>query len=106
LACQLLLSGEYTIRLGLHLCRMIVSTPKGEIASVRKLMSLMLGLSLTVGSATVVFGQDKEAPPTKDGQEKADKKGKGDKKGKDDKGDKKGKDDKGKDDKSKDDKGK
>ena len=64
----------------------------------KKLMTVMLGLSLTLGSAAVVFGQ--APPPTKeDGKDKGDKKGKddkGDKKGKDDKGDKKGKDDKGK----------
>ncbi len=68
----------------------------------KKLMSMMLGLSLTIGSAGLVFAQDKQPPPpppTKDGQDKGDKKGKddkGDKKGADNKGDKKGKDDKSK----------
>jgi hypothetical protein len=63
-------------------------------------MSVMLGLSLVMGSAALVFGQDKQTPPTK-----ADSKDKGDKKGKADKG-KDGKDEKGKDEKGKADKGK
>lgn len=65
----------------------------------KKLMSVMLGLSLAMGSAALVFGQEKQAPTKEDSKDKGDKKGKGDKgdkKGKDDKGDKKGKDDKGK----------
>lgn len=66
----------------------------------KKLMSVMLGLSLVMGSAALVFGQDKQTPPTKE-----DSKDKGDKKGKADKG-KDGKDEKGKDEKGKADKGK
>jgi hypothetical protein len=59
----------------------------------KKVMSVMLGLSLTIGSAAIAFGQDK-APTKEDSKDKSKDK------------DNKGKDDKGKDNKVKDDKGK
>lgn len=50
---------------------MIVTTIQGEnIRVTKKLMSVMLGLSLAMGSAVVVFGQDK-APAKQDSKDKA-----------------------------------
>jgi hypothetical protein len=45
---------------------------------VKKLISVMLGLSLTMGSAALVFGQDKQAPTKQDSKDKGDKKAKAD----------------------------
>jgi hypothetical protein len=45
---------------------------KGELRLMRKLMTLMLGLSLALGAVSVSFGQD--TPPKKEGKKKGKKK--------------------------------
>jgi hypothetical protein len=37
------------------------STPQGEFSKMKKIMSLMLGMSLVLGAASLAFGQDKTA---------------------------------------------
>jgi hypothetical protein len=54
----------------------VVDTLQGELISMRKIMSLMLGLSLVMGTASVAFGQE---------EKKEEKKKKGKKKKEDDK---------------------
>ena len=55
----------------------VVDTQQGEITSMRKFMSLMLGLSLIMGTASFVFAQEPE--------KKEEKKKKGKKKKEEDK---------------------
>jgi hypothetical protein len=58
-------------------------TTQGDFQKMKKLMTVMLGLSLLTGLATVSFAQDDKK------MEKKEKKGKKGKKKKDDSGDKK-----------------
>jgi hypothetical protein len=53
--------------------REVVDTPQGEI-SMKKIMSLMIGMSLVLGAATFAFGDDASKDKT---TKKSDKKKKG-----------------------------
>ena len=63
-----------------------VTHNQGEIPHMKKIMSLMLGLSLIVGAASVAFAQEKGGTDTEKGKGKG--KGKGKKGGDTDKKDK------------------